>query len=89
MNVDCLNFFLRCQTVKYALLKFVDVNRVSVFDCCIVLFQALFNGPFTSCPQPLFQSKAKCKVIDMKMIFHSHANKTHFRLERFCTSPRV
>ena len=67
--------------MNYALLKFLDVNRVNVFACCIVLFQALFNGPFTSCPQPLFQSEAKCKAIDMKMIFHSHANKTHFRSE--------
>ena len=75
--------------MNYPLLKFLDVNRVNVFACCIVWFQALFNGPFTSCPQPLFQSEAKCKAIDMKMIFHSHANKTHFRSERFCTSPRV
>ena len=72
-----------------ALLKFLDVNRVNVFAYCIVLFQALFNGPFTSCPQPLFQREAKCKTIDTKMIFHSHANKTHFRSERLCTSTRV
>ena len=31
-----------------------------------------------SCLKPLFQSQAKCKAIDMKMIFYSHANKTHF-----------
>ena len=75
--------------MNYALLKFLDVNRVNVFACCIVLFQALFDGPFTSCPQPLFQSEAKCRATDMKMIFHSHVNKTHFRSERFCTSSRV
>ena len=69
--------------MNYALLKFLDVNRVNVFACCIVLFQALFNGPFTSCPQPLFQSEAKCKAIDMKMIFHSHANKLIFALKGF------
>ena len=28
------------------------------------------------CPKPLFQSEAKCETIDMKMSFHSHANKT-------------
>ena len=27
-------------------------------------------------PKPLFQSEAKCETIDMKMSFHSHANKT-------------
>ena len=74
--------------MKYALLKFLDVKRVNVFACYIVLFQSLFNGPFTSCSEPLFQSEARCKAIDMKMIFYSHANKTHFRSERFCTSPR-
>ena len=34
--------------------------------------------PFPSYPNPLFQSEAKCEAIDMKMIFYSHANKTHF-----------
>ena len=33
---------------------------------------------FPSCLKPLFQSEAKFKAIDMKMIFYSHANKTHF-----------
>ena len=28
------------------------------------------------CPKPLFQSEAKCETIDMKMSFHSDANKT-------------
>ena len=27
---------------------------------------------------PLYQNEAKCSAFDMKMIFHSHANKTHF-----------
>ena len=27
-------------------------------------------------PKPLFQSEAKCETTDMKMSFHSHANKT-------------
>ena len=33
---------------------------------------------FPSSPHPLFQSEAKCKAIDMKMILYSHPNKTHF-----------
>ena len=69
--------------MNYALLKFLDVNRLNVFACCIALFQALFNGPFTSCPQPLFQSEAKCKANDIKMIFHSHANKLIFAVKGF------
>ena len=27
------------------------------------------DGPFPSCPEPLFHNKAKCEAIDMKMIF--------------------
>ena len=69
--------------MNYPLLKFLDVNRVNVFACCIVLFQALFSGLFTSCPQPLFQSEAKCKAIDMKMIFHSHQIKLIFARKGF------
>ena len=30
------------------------------------------------CPNPLFQCEAKCEIIEVKMIFHSHAKKTHF-----------
>ena len=37
-----------------------------------------------SCLKPLFQSEAKCEAIDMKMIFHSHANKLISR-EMLCT----
>ena len=32
---------------------------------------------------PLFQSEAECKAIDMKTIFNSHANKTHFHKKDF------
>jgi len=38
----------------------------------------LTNSLLPSRPQPLFQSEAKCKAIDLKMFFYSHANKTHF-----------
>ena len=33
---------------------------------------------FPTCPKPLLQSEARCKAIDMKMIFYFHANKTYF-----------
>ena len=36
------------------------------------------NRPFPSSPGPLYQNEVKCSAFDMKMIFHSHANKTHF-----------
>ena len=36
------------------------------------------NRPFPSSPEPLYQNEVKCSAFDMKMIFHSHANKTHF-----------
>ena len=33
---------------------------------------------FPSSPGPLYQNEVKCSAFDMKMILHSHANKTHF-----------
>ena len=36
------------------------------------------NRPFLSSLGPLFQNEVKCSAFDMEMIFHSHANKTHF-----------
>ena len=40
-----------------------------------------FNRPFPSWSKLLFQSEAKCKAIDMKMIIYSHANKTNFHMK--------
>ena len=35
--------------------------------------------PFPSSPGPLFQNEGRwCSAFDMEIIFHSHANKTHF-----------
>ena len=36
------------------------------------------SRPFPSCPGPLYQNEVRCSAFDMGMIFHSHANKTHF-----------
>ena len=36
------------------------------------------NRPFPSSHGPLFQSEGRCSAFDMAIIFHSHANKTHF-----------
>jgi len=45
-----------------------------------------FNRPFPSSKKSRFQSEAKCEAIDMKMIFHSHGNKTHFHINGFALS---
>ena len=39
------------------------------------------NGPLTSFPGPLYQNEVKCSAFDMEIIFHSHANKTHFHVK--------
>ena len=36
------------------------------------------NRPYSSRPGLLYQNEVKCSAFDMEMIFHSHANKTHF-----------
>ena len=36
------------------------------------------NRPHPSCPGPLFQNEGRCLAFATKIIFHSHANKTHF-----------
>ena len=33
---------------------------------------------FPSSPGSLYQNEVKCPAFGMEMIFHSHANKTHF-----------
>ena len=42
------------------------------------------NRSFRNCLKPSFQSEAKRDAIDMKMIFDSHANETHFKIELRC-----
>ena len=36
------------------------------------------NSPFPGSPGPLFQNEGRCSAFDMEIIFHFHANKTHF-----------
>ena len=36
------------------------------------------NRPFPSSPGPLFQNEGRCSAFEKEIIFHSHANKTHF-----------
>ena len=42
--------------------------------------------PFPKCPKPLLQSEVECKAIDIKMIFYSHANETHYHKKGFALS---
>ena len=66
---------MHCRTVlgdefgPSFLSNFVIANKQQSHD---------FNKPFPNCPKPQFQSEAKCIVIDIKMIFHSHTNKICF-----------
>ena len=45
-----------------------------------------FNRPFPSCFEPHYESEAKCKVVVMKIGFHSYANKTNFHMKSFALS---
>jgi len=41
------------------------------------------STPFPSCPGSVHQNEVNCSAFDMKMIFHSHANKTLFHKDGF------
>ena len=41
------------------------------------------NRPLSSSHGPLYQYEVKCSAFDIQMIFHSHANKTHFHKKGF------
>ena len=49
----------------------------------IPISSCLNNRPFPSSPRPLFQNEGRCSAFDIEIIFHSHANKTHF-LKKGC-----
>ena len=44
----------------------------------VVLANGPVNGPCPCSLRPRYQNEVKCSAFDMEMIFHSHANKTHF-----------
>ena len=65
-------------------LKLTQKARNLARNSCIAV---ALNRPFPSCSKPLFQSDAKCKAVDMKMIIqYSHANKTNFHMKGFALS---
>ena len=55
-------------------------HRISGYNPVVPVFKSAYlnNRLISSCLKPLFQRKAKCEAIDMKMNFYSHASKTHF-----------
>ena len=77
---------LHCLESKMSflsLLPWVDMSkkqRVGYYEQNNVRDKwVLTNSLLPSRPQPLFQSEAKCKAIDMKMFFYSPVHKTHFQ----------
>ena len=46
----------------------------------------LSTSKFPSCYEPHYGSEVKCKVLNMKLSFHSYANKTKFHMKRFAVS---
>ena len=53
-------------------------GKCSITDECAYVKKNIPNRPFPSSPGPLFQNDGRCSAFDMKIIFHSRANKTHF-----------
>ena len=49
-----------------------------VVPCGLLRCHSEHKTPFPSFPGPLFQNEGRCSAFDMEIIFHSHANKTHF-----------
>ena len=53
-------------------------QRFQRFAVWYLHFSTQSNRPFPSSPAPLYQNEVNCSAFDMEIIFHSHANKTHF-----------
>ena len=73
------------RTQPYFAVNLPLVIGQSIFRSArVVQFQK--GRPFLRCPKPLFQSEAKCKAIQMKIIFQSYSNETHFRMKGLALS---
>ena len=79
--------FLEKKTIlKIWLKSSVKINHLSrnhdlelVVTDLFTLWRCInLNRPFPSSPGPLFQNDGRCSASDMEIIFHFHANKTHF-----------
>ena len=78
-----ITFYYRCKENSSLYRGLRSLYRVSL--CQVPLYQETkTNRPFPSSLEPLYQNEVKCSAFDMEIIFHSHANKTHFH-KKGCT----
>ena len=64
---------------KFPLHRNVVSGKLGSGQLAFIIIEMLISRAFfPSSPGPLYQNEVKCSAFDMKMIFHSHANKTHF-----------
>ena len=64
---------------KFPLHRNVVSGKLGSGQLAFIIIEMLIGRAFfPSSPGPLYQNEVKCSAFDMKMIFHSHANKTHF-----------
>ena len=52
--------------------------KTTLWHCNCFCHLLIRIRPIPSSPGPLFQNEGRCSAFDMEIIFHSHANKTHF-----------
>ena len=79
--------FLLLNSLVNKLFFFQDSAVISMTHLVEVDVQYLepsSKKPFPSSPGPLYQNEVKCSAFDIELIFHSHANKTHFH-KKGCT----
>ena len=72
LDLDCLPLCISstqyfCQWLHWLWQPLNNKNLISL------------NRPFPSSSGLLYQSEVRCSTFDMEMIFHSHANKTHYK----------
>ena len=69
---------------SHSLSKYIEISLENLYaDNRKVRKDMKTNGPFPSCLTPLFQSGARCKAIEMEIIFYSQANIAHFHKKGF------
>ena len=65
-------------------LTFILLSLIMSRIVSFLIVITIVNRPFPSFPGPLFQNEGRCSAFDTEMIFHSHANNTHFH-KKGCT----
>ena len=83
-GAEFLALWNTCLTARSLSPTYWDITQKkisSIAGRCV-----LKKNSISSCSEPLFQSESKCESIDMKIIFYSRANKTHFHKRSFALS---